>query len=127
MTPTVAALYVATVISATDGDTVKLRTPWVDTPFAIMSIRINGVDTPESRYPLAKCREELEAGKQATAFARAAMPPGTVIRFGLTGHDKYGRLLGPVILPDGADYGSALIGQGLARPYNGGKKSSWCP
>ena len=35
--------------------------------------------------------------------------------------DKYGRLI--VTVPNLAE---GLIGQGLARPYDGGKRMSWC-
>lgn len=124
MTP---ALVLMTVLHVIDGDSFKVQTPWVDTPIAVMDLRITGIDTPEKRRPLAKCVPEIRKAAAATDFAKAIVHPGDQIQVRLTGKDKYFRLLGKVTLPDGRDYGQTIIAQGHARPYKGGKKSSWCP
>jgi len=41
-------------------------------------------------------------------------------------HDKYLRLLGTITLPDGTDYGTAMIKSGSARAYDGKTKGAWC-
>jgi endonuclease YncB( thermonuclease family) len=39
--------------------------------------------------------------------------------------DRYGRTLASVTV-NGRDVGEILIGEGLARPYQGGRRGSWC-
>ena len=39
--------------------------------------------------------------------------------------DKYGRDL-IVLSIDGKDVASEMIARGIARPYHGGKRQSWC-
>ena len=52
---------------------------------------------------------------------------GTIIELKNIKDDKYlGRIDANVILPDGRDVGDILIKEQLARPYNGGKRHSWC-
>ena len=122
-----AAVYLATLLSVTDGDTLRVRTPWVDTPFEFMAIRVSGVDTPETHRPQAKCADEIAKGVQAKAYVRSLVGPGDKLHFVLRGHDKYGQLLATVTLADGSDLGSTLITKGFAKAYSGGKKASWCP
>jgi endonuclease YncB( thermonuclease family) len=56
----------ATVVQVLDGDTVKVRVPaWRETPFEVLSVRVLGIDTPETHAALAKCPLELERGKAA--------------------------------------------------------------
>jgi len=41
--------------------------------------------------------------------------------------DEYaGRIDARVQLADGRDLGAAMIAEGLARPYDGGKREGWC-
>lgn len=127
MTEWATAVYLATILSVTDGDTIRVRTPWVDTPFENMAIRISGIDTPESRRPQAKCAAEIQKGIEAKAYVRSLVGPGDTVHFILRGHDKYGRLLASVYLANGSDIGAELVSRGFAKPYSGGKKASWCP
>lgn len=122
-----AVVYLATILSVTDGDSLRVRTPWIDTPFENMALRIAMIDTPESRKPPAKCAAEVAAGLNAKAYVRSLVGPGDPVHFILRGHDKYGRLLASVTLLDGSDLGTVLVSKGLAKPYMGGKKASWCP
>ncbi len=39
--------------------------------------------------------------------------------------DKYGRTLA-TLTANGRDVGDVLIGEGLARPYHGERRKSWC-
>ena len=96
--------YPATVVKVVDGDSVIVDVPaWAETPFHRMSIRVVGIDTPEKRRPPAKCAAEVRLGLAASAYART------------------------LALPDGRDWGALMIAGGYARPYDGGRKSSWCP
>jgi micrococcal nuclease len=41
--------------------------------------------------------------------------------------DKYfGRIVARLVLSDGVDAGQILLAEGLARPYAGGRRESWC-
>jgi endonuclease YncB( thermonuclease family) len=127
MTPLAPAL-VAIVLGATDGDTVRVRVPdWSGTPFGTISVRVFGINSPESSKALAKCDRELELGKEAKSYAKQLLPANSRITFVYRGPDKYGgRVLGTITLPDGRDFGTVMIGAGLAVRYDGKKKGSFC-
>jgi micrococcal nuclease len=125
MTP---AVLVAIALSVTDGDTVRVRVPdWSGTPFGTISVRVLGIDAPESTKALAKCDRELALGLQAKSYAKQLILPNSRLTFVYSHPDKYGgRVLGTLQLPDGRDFGTVMIGAGLAQPYDGKKKGSWC-
>lgn len=113
-----------TVIKVTDGDTIKVVVPHfpLDLP---LSVRVRGIDTPE-KAPRAKCAEEANLAIQASAFTREKVKNATSILFSEIAWDKYGgRILATVTIND-KNLGQELINAGLARKYDGGKKSSWC-
>lgn len=109
-----------------DGDTVEIAVDFLPEPLpAKLSIRVLGIDTPE-KAPRAKCEAEAEKAKMASAFTKAAIASAHEIDVQLKEWDKYGgRVLGYVYL-DGKSLSELLIGEGLARPYMGEAKSSWC-
>ncbi|WP_442623384.1 thermonuclease family protein [Parasphingopyxis sp.] len=86
-------------------------------------IRILDIDTPELSPP--RCAAEARLGEAAKARLHALLNSGTVTleRDGRD-RDRYGRLLRRVHV-DGQPVGAALIREGLARPYGGGRRS-WC-
>jgi endonuclease YncB( thermonuclease family) len=120
--------YPATVVSVVDGDTLRVTVAGWPEPFDPIAVRVVGIDTPESRRPPAKCAGEVRLGLQAKAFAKGLLHRGDriTVRYTLKARDKYGRLLASVTLPDGSDFAGRQIAAGLARPYDGGRKSSWC-
>lgn len=122
------AAYAALVVRVVDGDSVIVHVPaWDQTPFAVISVRVLGIDTPETHKPPGKCKAELVKGAAAKAYALALMPPGTPLTVTYHHWDKYGgRIDADLTLQDGRDFGQAIVAQGLARPYDGGKKASWC-
>lgn len=125
--PASSQTYQATVVRVVDGDSVIVSVPaWAATPFGTMSVRISGIDTPESRKPPAKCKAEVALGKAASAYAKTLVQPGAPVVLTLKGWDKYFRLDGALTLPDGRDWGSVMLVGGYAAPYDGGKKRSWC-
>jgi micrococcal nuclease len=125
---TAGAAIVAIVLSVTDGDTVRARIPdWAGTPMGVVGIRVLGIDTPESQKAHAKCPQELALGHKAKLYASALVPPQSRVHFIYRGFDKYGgRVLGSLQLPDGRDFAQVMVSAGLARPYDGKKKGSWC-
>lgn len=98
-----------------DGDTF-----WMDGE----KIRIADIDTPET-HP-SRCAEEARLGTAATDRLQALLNAGA---FELTpirrDTDRYGRKL-RIVERDGRSIGDVLVSEGLARPYAGGPRASWC-
>jgi len=120
--------YPATVVKVIDGDTVRVVAsvwPGIDVP---VSVRIAGIDTPESRRP--KCPEERAAGKKAAALVRELLSPGDRVRLRDVHGGKYaGRVVARLMLlteQGEASLGQMLIDRHLALPYFGGRKADWC-
>ena len=85
-------------------------------------IRIAGMDAPETHPP--RCMQEAQLGLAATAKLKELLGSGTVTMSG-SGRDQYGRELRQVFV-NGVDVAQTMIGAGLARSYDGGKKQGWC-
>jgi endonuclease YncB( thermonuclease family) len=63
---------------------------------------------------------------EATRFTQRAVAEAKEVNIHIKSWDKYGgRVLGMVVL-DGRGLSEMLIEAGLARPYKGEAKSSWC-
>lgn len=110
-----------------DGDTVAFAAPFLPGPLKPeLSIRIWGVDTPESTKSMAKCPGEIVRGKAASQFTRDTINAASVRQITIMSWDKYGgRVLGDVIL-DGKSLRDTLIAKGFAHEYYGGAKHTWC-
>jgi micrococcal nuclease len=95
-----------------DGDTIELK---VDG--RMQKVRLIGMDTPEVVDP----RKVVQCfGREASARAHEVLEGQTVrleydVQVGE--RDKYGRLLGYVFLPDGANYAEKMIRDGYAHEY----------
>lgn len=109
-----------------DGDTVRTFLP-IECPLCEGSVRVYGIDTPESSMRYAKCEKEVALGLQATEFVRALIGKNTIMEVTNVDWDKYGgRVLGNVSV-GGKDIATELINAGLAAPYYGvGTKKDWC-
>lgn len=123
--------YTCEFVKVTDGDTVKITCPQFPEMFKHLSVRVMGIDTPESRMPPAKCSKEVKLGLIAKQRMRQRFNGAKTVTFTWAGvNDKYGgRVLGYVKLPDGKDWAKVAIADGLARPYglDGSlTKSDWC-
>lgn len=110
-------IYGATLLGCYDGDTCRVRV--VDAPpfLAEQVLRFEGFDTPEIR---GKCRYEKHLAKAARDFTRHYFRNGGTLIVVDT-RDKYGRL----VVSD-RHFTNTIIDRGLARPYDGGKRKSWC-
>ncbi|PVE25941.1 nuclease [Microvirga sp. KLBC 81] len=89
-----------------------------------VKIRLADIDTPEISRP--KCTSELELGQKAKHRLLELMNAGPfeVIYNGGRDEDVYGRKL-RIIKRDGRSVGDALIVEGLARRWDGARRS-WC-
>ncbi len=98
-----------------DGDTIR---------YDSMTIRLVGIDAPEIRD--FKCPSELALGRRATRRLVELMNAGpfTVVATGGRDVDIYGRKLRD-IRRDGQSLGDILIAEGLARRWDGARRS-WC-
>lgn len=113
--------FSATVIRVVDGDTLK-----VSMNTQKESVRLIGVDTPESKANKKAFRDSkksghdiqsiLKLGKRAAAFTRSVVKPGDTVKLELDvqPRDRYGRILAYVYLPDGRMLNEVLIQSGHA-------------
>lgn len=113
----------AEVIRVIDGDSIEVTARiWLGQTVQTQ-VRILGLDTPELR---GACLREREAAQAARDFLVTRLAQAKIIELEDVGYDKYGRRVVARLLADGQDITQVLIQRGLARPYNGGKKSNWC-
>ncbi len=113
-----------------DGDTFEARVRiWFGQEITTL-VRIRGIDAPELK---SRCASEAARASLATEALADYLSPGGV-RLTEVGLDKYGgRVLANVMANDPAlpgeapvDVASLMLSSGLARPYDGGKRASWC-
>ena len=110
----------ATVISVYDGDTITVEADRWDEP---AKIRLLGVDTPEID---GRCDWEVAAALDARDFvADLALGKAVTLANVDEDGDRYGRVLARVFVA-GEDLTALLIEAGHGRPYDGGKRGSWC-
>lgn len=100
------------VLDVVDGDTVKVAYRGSET-----SVRVIGIDTPETVHP----SEPVECGGPQASAAATRMLAGKDVRLvfdasqGRT--DTYGRTLAYLHAPGVGDFGRAMIRRGLAAEY----------
>ena len=98
-----------------DGDTIH---------YAGLKIRLEDIDAPETyQY---KCESELALGKRATNRLLELINAGPfeLVNRGSRDEDRYGRKL-RTIERDGRSLGNILVTEGLARHWDGARRS-WC-
>lgn len=118
--------YDMIVTKVTDGDTIRVATPWLPPELGTdIAIRILGIDTPE-KGGRAKCAAEAELGEEATEFAKSQIAVGDTVQVNLLQWDKFGGRVNADVFVNGQNFAQMQIERGLAKPYDGGKKESWC-
>ena len=113
----------ARVLRVIDGDTiVVLARIWLGQGVETL-VRLDGVDAPELR---GKCERERRFARKARDFIVSRTTEGQVVLRNIQ-YGKYaGRVVARVQTPDGEDFSMALLKAGLGKPYNGGRRRSWC-
>ena len=113
--------FTAKIISIIDGDTLK-----IDYKGQKESIRLIGIDTPESRVnkkikkDAKRSEQDIETiiamGKMATAYVDGLVKTGDLItiEFDVQQRDRYGRLLGYVYLSNGKMLNVEIVKAGYA-------------
>lgn len=110
------------VIEVVDGDTLDVQ---LDLGFNIYyqaRVRLNGINTPESRT---KDIREKELGFLAKAFTTAFVINSKSLTLVVEKREKFGRELGKILNEKNESLGDALIAAGLAREYHGEKRNGW--
>jgi len=126
LTPPLQAICVekigsAKVISVVDGDTLKVNYKGKEE-----SVRLIGIDAPETR-PNKKARNDAQRsgedlktitamGKEATNYAKSLVRPGDTVKmeFDAQKRDKYGRLLAYIYLSNGKMLNEEIVKAGYA-------------
>ncbi len=121
--PTYGDVTVSRVTTIYDGDTFKATIDsWPGIAGKNIGVRISGIDTPEMH---GKCKREIELARMAKKKTVAMIRSAKRIDLKQMRRDKYFRIDAEVFA-DGKSIAQALIATGLAIPYNGGKKATWC-
>jgi len=116
-------VFVSEVRSIYDADTFRASIDgWPDIIGESMSIRVNGIDAAEMR---GKCQKEKDMARAAKKATVAMLREAKQIELRNMKRGKYFRIIADVYV-DGKNLGEALVKQGLAREYHGGKRKGWC-
>ena len=102
-----------------DGDTVRVYCPGR----GLASARLTGFDTPEVFSP--RCPGEWWAGLRASWALHLHVSSADEVKIVFHGTDRYDRRLAALFL-DGVNVAGPMIAAGHARPYQGGRRESWC-
>lgn len=117
----ITATFFCTILAVTDADTFKVRCPIWPGIIIEESIRVRGVDAPESTAR-ADCPQETELGQKAKEFAHMLKE----ISVTNISPDKYNRFVADVYV-NNKKWADILIKNGFGVAYDGGTKSKpWC-
>ena len=107
-----------------DGDTITFNLPSLHPIIGEkISIRVNGIDTPEIK---GKCEKEKYDAKQELQMVADILKDAEQIDLKNMERGKYFRIAADVIV-DGESLADMLIEAGMAVKYDGGKKThKWC-
>ena len=107
-----------------DGDTITFNLPGLHPIIGEkISIRVNGIDTPEIR---GKCEKEKYDAKQVKEMVADILKDAEQITLKNMERGKFFRIAADVIV-DGENLADMLVEAGMAVRYNGGKKTkNWC-
>lgn len=117
-----AGVYATTVTRVIDGDTVEARVAvWLGQEI-ITKVRLRGVDAPEIHGACGAERDLAIAARDRLA----QLVGGGAVLLGNVGGDKYfGRVVGDLFVGE-TNLAGVLLAEGLARPYQGGRRKGWC-
>ena len=107
-----------------DGDTFAGRVNLDDDIQITVRVRLMGIDTPELS---GNCDKEIDMAVRARDRLAELLPIGSVVELRDVKDDKYlGRIDARVYNADGRDVVRVLLDGGFGRPYDGGRRTSWC-
>jgi len=114
----------ADLVGVVDGDTVDVRAHiWLGQTVETR-VRLDGIDTPESR---GDCEAETRAAALATQRLVELLGAGPVVLTDIRYGTCAGRVVARVAGPDGTDVADSMVSEGLAAAYDGrGSRPDWC-
>lgn len=108
-------IYQATVDEVVDGDTLWLEVDLGFGTHTLKDFRLAGLDAPETSTP---------EGKVSKRWVQEQLPVGSKVLVQTTRTEKYGRYLATVWIDGvGVSLNQQLLNGGLAKPYDGGKRT----
>lgn len=117
-------IMIVPIIRVVDGDTIKTSIS-LPTPLNKLSIRVAGIDTPESTRR-AKCDKEYELGKKAKAFLIEYLKDENAMVLKNFMYGTYaGRIVSDVYVND-VNIAELMIQNNYAVRYDGLNKPNWC-
>lgn len=105
-----AASFTGRVVKVADGDTLTVLTA----DSQQHKIRLAEIDTPETGHGSKKPGQPF--GQVAKKYA-SDLAAGKQVRVDVVDKDRYGRIVGRVILPGGSSLNARMVGAGLAWVY----------
>ena len=121
--PSYGAIAVSRVIRVIDGDTFVVDIDeFPDLIGKDISVRVNGIDTPELR---GKCEREKDLAVKAKERVDALLKTADTIVLENLSRGSFFRIVADVII-DGVDLGELILNEGLATPYRPSSESPWC-
>ena len=87
-----------------------------------ISVRVNGIDTPELR---GKCEREKELAIKTKERVESLLKTSDTIVLENLSRGSFFRIVADVII-DGVSLGEIILNEGLATPYRPGSESPWC-
>lgn len=125
LTATSADVQECKVIRVVDGDTLEVPLSCLPRDMKLF-VRVLGVDTPE-KAGRAKCPAEAQLAEKASAHTKKLVSDAnSVAVISDPKWDKFGGRMNAYVRLKGVDLTKSLIDAGLARPYQGEAKQSWC-
>lgn len=113
----------ARVLRIIDGDTFVAEAKVWPGHNVQTAVRIRGIDAPEMR---SRCKAEKKAARRSRAVLARLIGDGPVIISAIGGAKYYGRVLADVADARGRPVAATMLGLGMARPYNGGRREAFC-
>jgi endonuclease YncB( thermonuclease family) len=115
-------------VSVLDGDTVRTYIS-LPSPLNKLSIRMGGIDTPESTWR-AKCPEEKVLGIKAKAYLDFFLKDVKILYVKNFKYGTYaGRIIGDVYVDINGvmvNLATVMLNMGYAKYYDGRHKPKWC-
>ena len=117
------AVYLAVVLSVTDGDTLKAAVDVWPTIQVNTLVRVSGVDAPELK---GKCQREKDMALVAKQTLQNIISTSKEVVLKNVQPDKYAGRVDADVYVDGHSLSKKLIDAKAVRPYDGGKRLPWC-
>tara|TARA_A100001011_G_scaffold400735_1_gene518130 strand:+ start:3630 stop:4052 length:423 start_codon:yes stop_codon:yes gene_type:complete len=113
-------IYIAKIVDVYDGDTCQIVI-FYNFSFKRYSLRIKNIDAPEIKSNDKTTKEKAIHVRDTVR----SLILNKILYVNIENFDKYGRLLGDIILDNNDHLSTYLLELELVKPYDGGKKPQW--